>query len=133
MENRLLQIIGPAHIAGGIALALLSLVPSVQAPLISAIFSSGAPLEPTIFLVGVLGPTIASWGVLFTALVKHYLVQPSQQTWWYLISSIAVWIPLDTFLCWHYGVYLGVWVNLAVCLVLVFLLIRVRYMAFDTD
>ena len=126
MEIRLLKLIGPAHIAGGIGLALLSLVPAVQAPLLSAIFGPGVPLEPTIFLVGVLGPTIASWGVLFTALVKNHIEQPSRRTWWFLFSSIAVWIPLDTFLCWYYGVYLGVWVNLAVGTVLVYLLMRVR-------
>ena len=131
MEIRLLKLVGPVHIVGGITLALLSLVPSLQEPLISLIFGTKVSIEPTIFLVGVLGPTIASWGVLFTALAKHYIEQPSAQTWWFLFSSIAVWIPLDTFLCWYYGVYLGVWVNVAVSVVLIFLLIRVRHMAYN--
>ena len=131
MEEKLLKFIGPVHIVGGITLALLSLIPPLREPLISTIFDTEVSIEPTIFLVGVLGPTIASWGVLFTALARHYIERPSPQTWWFLFSSIAVWIPLDTLLCWYYGVYSGVWVNVAVSVVLIFLLIRVRHMAYN--
>jgi hypothetical protein len=131
VEKTLLKLVGPVHIVGGIALALLSLIPSFQVPLISAIFGPQAPLEPAIFLVGVFGPTIASWGVLFTAVVIHYFARPSPSSWWFLISSIAVWIPLDTLLCWYYGVYLGVWLNLAVTAVLLTLLIRVKSLAYN--
>lgn len=131
MEKTLLKLVGPVHIVGGITLALLSLIPSLQAPLLASIFGPQIPLEPAIFLVGVFGPTIASWGVLFTAVVIHYFAKPSPQTWWFLLSSIAVWVPLDTLLCWYYGVYLGVWLNLAVTAVLLTLLIRVKSLAYN--
>jgi len=128
MDKTLLKLVGPVHIAGGIALALLSLVPPLQGPMLEAIFGPQVPLEPAIFLVGVFGPTIASWGVLFTAMVIHYFEKPDPRTWWFLFSSVAVWVPIDTMLCWFYGVYLGVWLNLAVSSVLFILLMRVKPM-----
>ena len=59
-------------ILGGILLSFLPLFPSVHVPLLTLLFGPNVPLSPTVFLISVLGPTIASWGVLFSALAASY-------------------------------------------------------------
>lgn len=78
------------------------------------------------FLFAVLGPTVASWGVLFSAVVRQFIDYPTRRLWNALLLAIVVWAPLDTGLCLYYGVYGGVAVNGLVVVLLLVLLFKVR-------
>lgn len=123
---RLLKIIGPIHVLAGLVLTLFPFFSQMHQQSIELIFGSGTPSYPTTFLLSVFGPTLASWGVLFTAVVNQYFKNPSQSSWNVLLVSILVWVVLDTSLCAYYNVYLGVGVNLTMAAIVLFLLYGAR-------
>jgi len=116
--------VGPLHVIAGLALFISAFVPGAQELLASTAKLEGDLNSP--FLLAVLGPTVASWGVLFTAVVRQFVDYPTRRLWNAMLLSIAVWAPLDTALCWYFGVYGGIVVNSAVAVVLVALLFNVR-------
>ncbi len=91
------------HIAGGLALPLLMALMPERLPVMPA----GAS-----FWVAVFGPTLASWGVLMLALVRHGL--RSGQIWACdaLLWALLAWAPLDAWLCWRVGFYPALVVDL---------------------
>src|SRR5690348_15301804 len=103
--ERTLLALALVHVAGGVALAALPLVPRIHADLVSAVFGEAATSEAAMFMVSVFGPTVASWGVLFFALVKTYFRDPAPGTWRALVLAILIWAPLDSLLCIRYGLY----------------------------
>jgi len=115
---------GPLHVIAGLALFVSAFVPGAQDLLAELAGLQGNLFSP--FLLAVLGPTIASWGVLFTAVVCQFVDYPTRRLWNAMLLSIAIWAPLDTALCWYFGVYGGIAINTAVMIVLVALLIKVR-------
>ncbi len=119
---RLLKIIGPIHVLAGLALTLFPFFSQVHQQGIELIFGAGTTTYPTIFLLSVFGPTLASWGVLFTFVVNQYFENPSQRTWNVLLVSILMWVVFDTALCVYYEVYLGVGLNLTMAAIVLFLL-----------
>jgi len=125
MTERLLKLVGPAHIAGGLLLFATGFVPEAQCFLES--FVSGADDSIwSAFFASVLGPTIASWGVLFAALVNQFYSAPSTGLWRAMILSVVIWAPLDTALCLKYGIYSGAIVNTIITIVLVWLLVAAK-------
>lgn len=82
------------------------------------------------FLIAVFGPTVASWSVLFYALVKAFFRRPSRGTWWALVMSIVVWAPMDSALSIYYGLYPAVALNAVVASLFLGLLFNVRQQAF---
>lgn len=124
MATRILLWVGPVHVVGGIALFLTAFFPSIQQLVASATGIEGENFSP--FLLAVLGPTIASWGVLFTVVVRQFVDYPTRRLWNALVIAILVWAPLDTALCWYFGVTGGVIVNSAVVVLLFALLFKVK-------
>jgi len=122
----LLKLVGPVHIVAGLALAFLPFFPSLHGYSVDMVFGSGAPRDPTLFLLSVFGPTIASWGILFTALVNQYFKKPEQYLWNILFVSVLVWVVFDTSLCLYYKVYFGAVLNFAVASSILLLLFLSR-------
>jgi hypothetical protein len=118
-----------AHVIAGVLLAALPLAPSVHSGLVVAIFGGRKTTEEVLFLVSAFGPTIASWGVLFYALVRAFFRNPTSGTWWALVLAVVIWAPLDSALCIHYGLYAVVAANMVIAVVFLVLLLRVRGLA----
>ncbi len=74
---KLLLALAAAHIVAGVSLTLLSFVPTLHLQLASLIFGAEKVSEEIKFLMAVFGPTVASWGVLFYALVKAFFAAPA--------------------------------------------------------
>ncbi len=125
MIEKLLKITGPAHVVGGLLLFASGFLPPVQQEIQALLGTSSAQIWSP-FFSAVLGPTIASWGVLFGAVVKEFFDAPSSRLWWTMIASVLIWAPLDTALCLHYGVLIGALVNTTVVIVLLGLLIAIK-------
>ncbi len=82
--------------------------------------SSIESLELGKFMLGILGPSIASWGVLFLFLVQHAYSTGSTSAWITMIVAIVGWSIYDMAL----SVYAGVYLNLLIdCFVMTLLLI----------
>jgi len=129
MSARILKIVGPVHIVGGLLVFATGFVPAAQRILESLTATSG-DLTWSPFFLAVLGPTIASWGVLFTTLVSQFLSAPTPGLWRAMVWAVAIWAPLDTALCLRFGVYSGAILNAAVVAALIILLLNVRNMAY---
>jgi hypothetical protein len=124
MAIRILSWVGPIHIAGGFALFLTAFFPSIQQLIAEATGIEGENFSP--FLFAVLGPTISSWGVLFCVVVRQFVDYPTRRLWNALVIAVLAWAPLDTGLCWYFGVMGGVAVNSVVVVLLLTLLFKVR-------
>jgi hypothetical protein len=127
--ERILLAIALAHVVAGVSLAMLPFAPSVHFKLVAAIFGAGKATEEVMFLVSVFGPTVASWGILFFALVRTYFRNPASGSWWALALSIAVWAPLDSALCLYYGLHFAVALNAVIAVAILGLLLSVRGLA----
>lgn len=125
MTERLLKLVGPAHVVGGLALFATGFMPAAQELLQSRVLVA-ADFVWSPFFAAILGPTIASWGVLFGALVNHFYLLPSTALWRAMVLSVVIWAPLDTILCLVYGLYGGAIVNAVVFAALAFLLYSAR-------
>jgi len=125
MTERLLRLVGPAHIVAGLLVFATAFFPAVQDALKALIVTDDASIWSS-FFVAILGPTIASWGVLFTALVRQYFASPSLNLWKAMVFSIAVWAPLDTALCIMHGIWIGAAINATIVIVLAGLLLSAR-------
>jgi hypothetical protein len=131
MIERLLVTIAVAHVAAGLALTLLPLAPAVHFALASAIFGADKSSPTVMFLISVFGPTIASWGVLFFALVKTFFRHPAKGSWRALVLSIVLWAPLDSVLSMQYGLHAAVILNAGVAVVVLGLLFSERRLAYQ--
>ena len=133
MEQRLLKLLAIGHIAAGLLLCLLYFVTPIHTPLLQAVYIA----QPTalsnesqlIFWLCILGPTIASWGVLFFALAHQYFLTPTVFLWRCMVAAILIWAPLDSLLCTLNGIYAGAVGNLAVTIVFLVLLFRIKHLA----
>lgn len=115
----------------GVSLTLLPFVSAVHLQWVTVIFGAEKASEEIKFLMAVFGPTIASWGVFFYALVKAFFRSPALGTWWALVMSIVVWAPMDSALSIYYGLYPAVALNAAVASLFLGLLFSVRGLIFD--
>lgn len=130
MLHKILKLVGPLHVVGGLLLFITAFFPSIQATIASLVnLPAGQDFSP--FFVAILGPTIASWGVLFSAVVTQFYAAPSPGLWKALVLSVVVWAPLDTGLCLYFGVYGGAVVNAIVIVVLIGLLVNVKSLAYQ--
>jgi hypothetical protein len=125
MTEKLLRLVGPVHVVAGLLVFATAFSPAAQDFLKSLIATDDASIWSS-FFVAILGPTIASWGVLFTALVNQYFASPSLGLWKAMVFSIIVWAPLDTALCLYYGIWIGAFINAAIVIVLTGLLLSAR-------
>jgi energy-converting hydrogenase Eha subunit B len=127
---RLLKLIAIAHIVAGIALCLLYFIEPLHSPMLEAVYVGQqdrlANSGQLAFWLCILGPTIASWGVLFLALVHQYFLTPTRFLWNCMLAAILVWAPLDSLLCTLNGIYAGAIGNIAVTIVFLVLLFHIR-------
>ena len=125
-----LQVIAIAHIAGGILLPFI-----VNTQLFStynALVSQALGFETTgknveiNFLIGLFGPTIASWGVLFLYVVTNVFKNPDKRGWWTIFASCILWAPYDSLLSIQKGIYINGLINLLSALVILIPLFMAR-------
>ncbi len=128
MVERLLKLVGPAHVAGGLLVFTSGFIPTAQAWM-ESLFAQTGDLVWSPFFVAVLGPTIASWGLLFAVVVNQFYETPSPRLWKSLVVAVAIWAPLDTALCLYFGLYGGAVLNAVVVVGLAALLIAAKPLA----
>lgn len=135
MQNllyRWLLLVGLGHVALGIALAFAAHLPVTQPYfdyLHASVSATPAPAEFQALLrtmVGLFGPTVASWGVLFSLLVYlyrehgHRLIKPV------IFAALLVWCLLDSALSLHFGLALHAYLNTAAVLSIALPLLALR-------
>ncbi len=131
-----LQIIAIVHIVGGILLPLLVNTP-LFAPYNSLMYQALRFEEPSQysqinFLVGLFGPTIASWGVLFLYVVTFAFKNLGSKGWWAIFFCCVVWAPYDSLLSIQKGVYINAIINLISALAILIPLFMARRYFFES-
>ena len=90
-----LQFIALAHVIGGLMLPFIVQLNVVQPyfRLMANVFAvdSNQDLRLVQFMVGVFGPTVASWGVLFWAVVTQSFDNPTKKSWYVMLAACVVW------------------------------------------
>ena len=111
-----LRWIANLHVIGGLCLAILLWIPSFHPTLLKLIYGDTPITNPQhiIFWICILGPTIASWGVLCRICVDYFAEQPNKRTYRRLILALLVWAPLDSTMCISQGISLGAVMNASV-------------------
>jgi len=132
-----LQVIAIAHIAGGILLPFI-----VNTQLFStynALVSQALGFETTEknteinFLIGLFGPTIASWGVLFLYVVNNAFKNLDKRGWWAILASCILWAPYDSLLSIQQGIYINGLINLFSALIILIPLFMARKYFFHSS
>ncbi len=111
-----------AHVLGGLALPWLihtELFRYYNQTLYAALRLQDAPSqEAARFLLGLIGPTMASWGLLFFLVLRQGFARPTPAAWWLILLALLLWAPYDSWLSWRQGLPLNALIN-AVALLLV--------------
>jgi len=127
MPIKLLKLIAIMHVGAGLLLSALIFITSIHGFLLNLLYPNGSTnTEQIIFWISILGPTIASWGVLFYSAIASYEAHPSKQSFNFLVASVLIWAPIDSALCLYNGIYLGVIGNSFILILLLALLYRVK-------
>jgi hypothetical protein len=131
-----LQLIAIAHIIGGILLPFLvntSLFETYNTLVYQALgFHTAGPKPDINFLIGLFGPTIASWGVLFLYVVTSAFRNLDQKGWWAIFLCCLAWAPYDSLLSIQKGIYVNALINLVSALAILTPLFMVKKYFFDT-
>jgi hypothetical protein len=121
--KRWLQLIAIAHIVLGLLLPVLVQFEIVQPyfHFVAQTFAVSAHENMALmrFLIGVFGPTVASWGVLFWAVVTQSFMLRSKSGWWLMIAASVVWALYDSIFSTLYGLWIHVILNSAVFVAIV--------------
>ncbi|MEO4047355.1 TIGR01777 family oxidoreductase [Pseudomonas sp. CAU 1711] len=132
---RWLLAVGLGHVLLGIALAFAAQLPLTQA-YFDYLFASAAAQPPSAeyqgllrTMVGLFGPTVASWGLLFCTLLVlyrghgHRLIKPA------LFAALLVWCALDSGISLYFGLNLHAYLNGAAALSLALPLVWLKPLA----
>lgn len=131
------QLVAIIHIAGGMLLPFL-----VNTPLFSTYnslvhqalgFEAAEKNAEINFLIGLFGPTIASWGVLFLYVVTTAFRNPDQRGWWTIFACCILWAPYDSILSIQRGIYINALVNLISALTILIPLFMARKYFFHPE
>lgn len=119
---RWLLLVGLGHVALGIALAFAAHLPLTQA-YFDYLYASVAATPPSTeyqdllrTMVGLFGPTVASWGLLFCALVVLYRQHGHRQIKPALFAALLIWCVLDSGVSAYFGLTLHIYLNLTTAL-----------------
>lgn len=116
LARRFLQLYALAHLVGGLLLPWMvgtALFSDYNRALAQAFHVSDAATSAQArFLTGLMGPTVASWGLLFFMLAQEAFARPTRRLWWGMVLAGLLWAPYDSFLSWQNGIYLNVVINL---------------------
>lgn len=119
VAEKWLKILAIIHIIGGLALPILVFTP-LSAPYFDELtnrFANSNP-ESLRFLIGIFGPTVASWGLLFYYAIGKAFQSLKLSDWWILLCAILVWVILDSAYSWYFGIYSHLVIN-SIMLVLI--------------
>ena len=132
-----LQLIAIAHIIGGILLPFLvntSVFETYNTLLYQALGFDTKRVNPEInFLIGLFGPTIASWGVLFLYVVTSAFKNMDQKGWWAIFLCCLAWAPYDSLLSIQKGIYINALINLISALAILIPLFIARKYFFHSE
>jgi len=112
--KRFLQFIAVLHIVTGAALPWLAdsaLFAAYHEHLQHAFNTNSLSAHQAGFLVGIFGPTIMSWGVLFLYAVNAGFARPTPQSWWFMLAACVAWAPYDSALSLQHSVYYNAIIN----------------------
>jgi len=125
-----LQLISIAHIIGGFLLPFLVNTPLFEiynTLVYKALGVDATRTNPEIdFLIGLFGPTISSWGVLFFYVVTSAFRHPDPKGWWTIFLCCVAWAPYDSLLSIQKGIYINALINLVSALAILTPLFLVR-------
>ncbi len=129
-SKRILQLIAILHIIGGVMLPWLVQTSLADEYVLSImqnfqVNESGADTVVR-FLIGILGPTIASWGVLLLYVVNSAFRQPTFAAWWTIVIACLIWAPYDSWLSIQHGIYLNAIFNGIVFCSIIIVMLMVR-------
>lgn len=120
-----------AHVAGGLLLPWLvdTVLFTHYNNILATAFGvqEAAAQRQAIFLTGLMGPTIASWGLLFALVVQQSFAQPTKLGWWGMVLAGLLWAPYDSFLSWQQGIHPNILINAVSLLALLLPLWLVRH------
>ncbi|RDX38279.1 hypothetical protein DZA50_00620 [Kangiella sp. HD9-110m-PIT-SAG07] len=107
-----LKLIAIIHIVGGLLLPLIVFTP-VSAPYFEHLLEvfPQSNLTSIKFLIGVFGPTVASWGLLFYYAAEKAFEGRTKKDWWFLLVAILVWSIMDTAFSLYFDVMSHLWIN----------------------
>jgi len=127
-----LLLVGLGHVVLGIVLALVTHLP-VTRPYFDYLYASVSASPPPIEfqgllrnMVGLFGPTVASWGLLFSLLVFLYRQHGHRQIKPAIFAALLVWCLLDSALSIHFGLMLHAYLNAAAALSIALPLLALR-------
>lgn len=125
-----LQTLAILHIGVGLALPWLVELPQFgfYNRLLLAAFNTDTPEALALgkFMIGILGPTVASWGLLFLFVVNSSFASRSRAGWYFMVIAISGWCLCDMYLSFRAGVYLNLIIDLVVLGLLLTPLIKIR-------
>jgi hypothetical protein len=125
-----LQLIAIGHITGGILLPFLvntQLFSTYNTLVNQALgFETTGKNADINFLIGLFGPTIASWGALFLYVVNTAFKNLDKGGWWTIFASCIVWAPYDSLLSIQKGIYINGLINLFSALMILIPLFMAR-------
>jgi hypothetical protein len=128
--KRWLQLIAISHILLGLLLPVLVqfdlLLPYFQFMAHTFAVNEHENIALMRFLIGIFGPTVASWGVLFWAVVTQSFMLRSKSGWWLMMAASVVWAVYDSVFSAVYGLWIHAVLNGAVFLAIVIPLWWVR-------
>lgn len=126
----LLQGLAILHIATGLALPWLAEQPAfmIYNDHLLGAFNTGSPEALALgkFMIGILGPTVASWGLLFLFVVNVSFATRSRAGWYCMMLAITGWCLLDMALSFNAGVWLNLLIDLFVLWLLLTPLLKTR-------
>ena len=132
-----LQWIAVAHIVGGVLLPLLvntSLFETYNTLVYQSLGFDTAQANPEVnFLIGLFGPTIASWGVLFFYVVASAFKNLDPKGWWVVFFACVAWAPYDSLLSIQHGIYINALINLVSALAILTPLFMARKYFFHSE
>lgn len=105
IAEKWLKALAIIHIIGGLGLPFLvfSSVTTSYFEQLAQQFPNSNP-ESLRFLIGIFGPTVASWGLLFYYAISKAFKSLKTSDWWFLVITILVWATLDSAYSWYFGI-----------------------------
>lgn len=122
-----LKLIAIIHIIGGLLLPFVVFTP-IATPYFEHLqkaFPQG-DLTSMKFLIGVFGPTVASWGLLFYYALGKAFLSKTQKDWWFLFSTVMIWLVFDTVFSLLFNVTAHLYINILVALLTLFPLLALK-------
>ncbi|MRX27550.1 hypothetical protein [Kangiella sp. HZ709] len=112
LAEKWLKALSIIHIVGGLLLPILvfSHWSDSYFAQIAQQFPDSNP-ESLRFLIGIFGPTLASWGLLFYFAVSKAFESLKQKDWWFLVAAILIWGVLDTSYSLYFNIQAHLYLN----------------------